>query len=120
VLDDDSRNRRCPKSALSVIVVDAAKAALATGRCHPRGALREPVAVGIGAADLVISIGKNDKLQTRFGRDWSEASTVPRGAAGTIARAPDWDALERATRSWLSGFGYPGGISRHPAAISGG
>jgi len=103
VLDDGFQDPSLAK-ALSVIVVDAASG-FGNGRCIPAGPLREPVAVGMARADLVISIG-NDKLQTRFGRDWSEAVTVPRlqGQLRALETGMPWKGRRVLA---FAGIGYP-------------
>ena len=103
VLDDGFQDPSLAK-ALSVIVVDAARG-FGNGRCIPAGPLREPVAVGMARADLVISVG-NDKLQTRFGRDWGEAVTVPRlqGQLRALETGMPWKGRRVLA---FAGIGYP-------------
>ena len=74
VLDDGFQNPALAYD-LSIVVVDA-HVGFGNGRVIPAGPLREPVAVGMGRADLVLSIG-DEAAQARFAVRWGKAVTVP-------------------------------------------
>ena len=61
------------------------------GRCLPAGPLREPVAVGLSRADLVLSIGP-PTAQTAFRAAWGSALPVPllTGHLAPLATGMDW------------------------------
>ncbi len=57
----------------------------------PAGPLREPVAVGLSRADLVLAIG-GDAAQASFQAEWGDGIKVPvlRGALSPLATGMDW------------------------------
>lgn len=83
LLDDGFQNPSVIKD-FSIIVVDGA-VGFGNGLCLPAGPLREPVAVGLARADLVLSIGAGD-LDTphitgrldvlHMGMDWQGARVI--------------------------------------------
>lgn len=90
ILMDDGFQNPAVKPALSLVVVDAARG-FGNGRMIPAGPLREPVAVGLARADMVLAIG-SDAAQASFRAEWGDGIKVPvlRGALGPLATGMDW------------------------------
>jgi tetraacyldisaccharide 4'-kinase len=90
ILMDDGFQNPSVTPALSLVVVDADRG-FGNGRCIPAGPLREPIAVGLARADLVLSIGE-DLAQARFSALWGASIAVPqlRGRLCPLAMGMDW------------------------------
>ena len=89
LLDDGFQNPSVVKD-LSLIVVDA-EIGFGNGRCIPAGPLREPVAVGLLRADLVLSIGA-DAAQVGFAARWGHTLRQPHltGHLAPLAMGMGW------------------------------
>ena len=92
LLDDGFQNPSVVKDA-SILVVDAA-VGFGNGRVVPSGPLREPVAVGIKRADVVLAIG-DQTAQAGFSRDWGAQLGLPiaKGALLPLQTGMDWHGL---------------------------
>ena len=90
ILLDDGFQNPAVQASLGLIVVDAAKG-FGNGRCIPAGPLREPVAVGLSRADLVLSIG-DPAAQAKFDAIWGASVTRPRlhGRLVPLRMGMDW------------------------------
>ena len=90
ILLDDGLQNPSVKPSLSLVVVDAGRG-FGNGRCIPAGPLREPIAVGLARADLVLSIG-DAAAQAQFNERWAAMIPVPmlRGRLQALAMGMDW------------------------------
>ena len=90
ILLDDGLQSPSVIPSLALVVVDAAKG-FGNGRCIPAGPLREPVAVGLKRADLVLTIG-DAAAQARFDGIWGGSIGLPRlqGVLEPLQMGMDW------------------------------
>ena len=103
ILDDGFQNPSVHKD-LNLVVVDAMRG-FGNGRCLPAGPLREPVAVGLARADLLLSIGDRSAQET-FATLWAGKINVPHlhGELRPLRMGMDW----RGTRVIaFAGIGHP-------------
>lgn len=103
LLDDGFQNPSVLKD-LSLIVVDAERG-FGNGLCLPAGPLREPVAVGLRRADILVSIGI-DAAQQRFESQWGDQIALPRlrGHLEPLRMGMDWRGQRVLA---FAGIGYP-------------
>lgn len=103
LLDDGFQNPSLAKDA-SIIMVDAV-AGFGNGRIIPAGPLREPIAQGLGRADLTVLVGEADD-RARALVKWPSLSTTPRVDARLVPLQTG--IIDQGDRVMaFAGIGYP-------------
>lgn len=89
ILDDGFQTPAVHKD-ISIVVVDASYG-FGNGCVIPSGPLREPVAVGLARADILLSIGDR-RSQSRFDQIWGHAVSLPhmKGLLKPLQTGMDW------------------------------
>lgn len=103
ILDDGFQNPALAYD-LSVVVVDAWRG-FGNGHVIPAGPLREPVAVGLSRADMLLSIGP-ESAQDRFAKTWGAHVTVPH-LTGALEPLPTGLPLHGMPVLAFAGIGHP-------------
>ncbi len=103
IMDDGHQNPAVARD-LAFVVVDAVKG-FGNGLCLPAGPLREPVAIGLSRADLLLSIGPKP-AQAQFEMNWGDMVAVPhaRGHLAPLKTGMEWDGLRALA---FAGIGHP-------------
>jgi len=88
VLDDGFQNPALEYD-LSIVVVDAEKG-FGNGLCLPAGPLREPAAVGLARADLLLSIGPDEMQETFAATDLPPSLPHVKARLEALQTGMDW------------------------------
>ncbi len=101
VLDDGHQNPSLHHD-LSIVVVDAARG-FGNGKVMPAGPLREPVAIGLSRADLLLSIGTSVE-QANFLTPLAEHLTHITGGLTPVETGMSWTGMKVVA---FAGIGHP-------------
>jgi len=105
VVFDDGFQNPAVDYDLRLVVADA-RLGFGNGRVIPAGPLREPVAVGLARADLLLTVGE-PAAQDRFDATWGDAiagTARLRGEVAPLETGMPWDALRVLA---FAGIAYP-------------